>query len=203
VAEAALVAFENLGDTRVGAVIALSDSGQAELAQSGRRALGSALADHLAGYWDRVLLPRAWRYVAELPRDAQGKVARAALLELLEGGAAPAPVVAPILISERRGARSLERTLRVPADLAFLEGHFPERPVVAGVVQIHWVMLAARELAGAALRAQALEGVRFRDMLLPGQVFQLELELAADGAALRFRLFADESVFSAGRVLLR
>ena len=82
--------------------------------RGGRRALGAALADHLAGYWDRVLLPRAWRYVAELPRDAQGKVARAALLELLEGGAARAPVVAPILIAERRGPRSLERELRVP-----------------------------------------------------------------------------------------
>jgi acyl-coenzyme A synthetase/AMP-(fatty) acid ligase/3-hydroxymyristoyl/3-hydroxydecanoyl-(acyl carrier protein) dehydratase len=203
VAEAALVAFENLGDTRVGAVIALSDSGQAELARSGRRALGAALADHLAGYWDRVLLPRAWRYVAELPRDPQGKVARAGLLELLEGGATPAPVLAPILISERRAERSLERTLRVPADLAFLEGHFPGRPVVAGVVQIHWVMLAARELLGPALRARSLEGVRFRDLLLPDQVFQLELEISSDGAALRFRLFTDDSVFSAGRVVLR
>jgi acyl-CoA synthetase (AMP-forming)/AMP-acid ligase II/3-hydroxymyristoyl/3-hydroxydecanoyl-(acyl carrier protein) dehydratase len=203
VVEAALVAFENLGDTRVGAVIALSDSGQAALAERGRRALGAVLADHLAGYWDRVLLPRAWRYVAELPRDAQGKVSRAALLELLEGGATSAPVLAPVLISERRGERLLERTLRVPTDLAFLEGHFPGRPVVAGVVQIHWVMQAARELVGSGFRVRSLEGVRFRDMLLPDQVFQLELELCADDAALRFRLFAGDGAFASGRVVLR
>jgi acyl-CoA synthetase (AMP-forming)/AMP-acid ligase II len=203
VAEAALLAFETLGDTRVGAVVALSDAGQAALEAGGRRALGSALAEHLAGYWDRVLLPRAWRYVAELPRDPQGKVSRASLLELLEGGAAPAPVVAPILLSERRGEHSLERTLRVPPDLAFLEGHFPGRPVVAGVVQIHWVMLAARELLGPGVRARALEGVRFRDLLLPEQVFQLDLEHSPEEGVLRFRLFADDGVFTSGRVLLR
>jgi acyl-coenzyme A synthetase/AMP-(fatty) acid ligase len=203
VAEAALLAFDNSGDTRVGAVIALSDEGQSALAERGRRALGAALSDHLAGYWDRVLLPRAWRYVAELPRDPQGKVARAALLELLEGGAERGPVLAPILLSERRDAQSLERELRVPADLAFLDGHFPGRPVVAGVVQIHWVMQAARELLGSAPRVHGLEAVKFRDLLLPEQVFRLALELVDDGAALRFRLFAGDSVFSSGRVLLR
>ncbi len=202
VADASLLAFDSQGDTRVGAVVALSEAGQAELAERGRRALGTALADHLAGYWDRVLLPRAWRWVAELPRDPQGKVTRAALLELLEAGAAPAPVLEPVLLEERRGERSLTRRLRVPADLAFLDGHFPGRPIVAGVVQIHWVMQAARELAPEP-RARALEAVRFRDLLLPGQEFTLELELSEDGAVVRFSLHAGEGTFSAGRVLLR
>lgn len=203
VAEAALLAFDHQGDTRVGAVIALSDEGQGVLAARGRRALGTALGDHLAGYWDRVLLPRAWRYVAELPRDPQGKVSRASLLELLDGGASQSPVLEPVVLGETRGERALERRLRVPADLAFLDGHFPGRPIVAGVVQIHWVMQAARELLGAAPRVAALDAVRFRDLLLPGQEFTLALELAEDGALLRFRLFDGESSFSSGRVLLR
>jgi 3-hydroxymyristoyl/3-hydroxydecanoyl-(acyl carrier protein) dehydratase len=203
VAEAALLAFDNSGDTRVGAVVALSDEGQAALAASGRRALGSALADHLAGYWDRVLLPRAWRYVTELPRDPQGKVSRASLLELLEGGATPAPVLAPVVISEERTERALSRRLRVPAELAYLDGHFPGRPIVPGVVQIHWVMQAARELVGRGLRPRMLESVRFRDLLLPEQELVLELEVSADGTALRFELSGEHRAFSSGRVLLR
>jgi acyl-CoA synthetase (AMP-forming)/AMP-acid ligase II len=203
VADAALLAFDSLGDARVGAVVALSDSGQTALAERGRRALGAALADHLAGYWDRVLLPRAWRYVSELPRDPQGKTSRAALLELLLGGAERAPVLAPVLLSERRDTRSLSRELRVPAELAFLEGHFPGRPIVAGVVQIHWVLQAARELVGPELRVRALEGLRFRDLLLPDQVFSLELELAESRDSLRFRLFADDRVFTSGKAVLR
>jgi acyl-CoA synthetase (AMP-forming)/AMP-acid ligase II len=203
VADAALLAFESLGDARVGAVVALSDAGHAALAAEGRRAVASKLGDHLAGYWDRVLLPRAWRYVTELPRDPQGKTSRAALLELLESGAERAPVLAPVLLSERRDTRTLSRQLRVPADLAFLEGHFPGRPIVAGVVQIHWVLLAARDLVGPELRVRALEGVRFRDLLLADQVFQLELERSESGEALRFQLFEGERAFASGKVLLR
>jgi acyl-CoA synthetase (AMP-forming)/AMP-acid ligase II len=203
VADAALLSFDNQGDARVGAVVALSDSGEAALAERGRRVLGSSLSEHLAGYWDRVLLPRAWRYVSELPRDAQGKTSRAALAALFEDGAERAPVLHAVLLSERRDASSLVRELRVPSDLAFLDGHFPGHPVVAGVVQIHWLMQAAREWLGPGFRARSLEGVRFRELLLPGQSFTLELTLAESGDSASFRLFDGARVFSSGRVVLR
>ena len=202
VADAALVPFELAGDARVGAVVALSDAGQQALEGGGRRALGAALAEHLAAYWDRVLLPRAWRYVAELPRDAQGKIPQWALVELLEQSGERAPVLVPIVLSEQRSARSLARELRVPADLAFLDGHFPGRPVVAGVVQIHWVLLAAAELLGATPRVSALEGLRFRDALLPEQRFRLSLELSEARDLLRFELGEGVRIFASGRARL-
>jgi 3-hydroxymyristoyl/3-hydroxydecanoyl-(acyl carrier protein) dehydratase len=202
VADAALLAFDPGGDARVGAVVALSEAGQAVLDARGRRALAAELGDHLAGYWDRVLLPRAWRYVPELPRDAQGKTSRAALLELLETSAERAPVRAPIALSEERSERTLVRRLRVPADLAFLEGHFPGRPIVAGVVQVHWVLQAVRELLGERGRVRALDGVRFRELLLPAQEFSLELDW--DGADhVHFKLADGARVFSSGRIALR
>ncbi len=202
VADAALVPFELIGDARVGAVVALSEAGQRALDTEGRRALGAALAEHLAAYWDRVLLPRAWRYVAELPRDAQGKTPLSALIELLDQASERAPVLAPLVISEHRGARSLERELRVPADLAYREGHFPGQPVVAGVVQLHWVMLAAAELLGATPRLRALEGLRFREVLLPQQRFRLSLELSEARDLLRFELGSGERIFASGRARL-
>jgi acyl-coenzyme A synthetase/AMP-(fatty) acid ligase len=202
VADAALVPFELVGDARVGAVVALTELGQQTLDAQGRRALGAQLAEHLAAYWDRVLLPRAWRYVAELPRDAQGKIPQWALVELLEPSSDRAPVLAPVVLSEQRSARTLERELRVPADLAFLEGHFPGQPIVAGVVQLHWVMLAAAELLGGAPRVRALEALRFRDALLPEQRFRLSLELSASRDRLRFELREGERIFASGRAQL-
>ncbi len=205
VADAALAVFELLGDARVGAVVALTDAGAAALSARGRRALGAALSEHLASHWDRVLLPRVWRYVPDLPRDRQGKVPHASLLELLEQlepGNERAPVLAPIVLSEQRTADSLSRELRVPADLAFLEGHFPGQPIVAGVVQLHWVMLAAAELIGEMPRVRALLGLRFRDVLAPGQRFRLSLELSASRDRLRFELGSEGRVFCTGRAQL-
>ena len=108
----------------------------------------------------------------------------------------------PVVLAETRGARRLERRLRVPADLAALEGHFPGAPLVAGVVQLGWVMEAARALAGRALAARAFEGLRFRDALAPEQELRLAVELSEAGDSARFQLDAGERVFAAGRVRL-
>jgi 3-hydroxymyristoyl/3-hydroxydecanoyl-(acyl carrier protein) dehydratase len=106
------------------------------------------------------------------------------------------------VLAERRGARRIERALRVPRDLAALEGHFPGAPLVAAVVQLGWVMDAVTALAERALAPLAFEGLRFRDVLAPPQELRLAVELAEAGDLARFRLDAGERVFAAGRVRL-
>jgi acyl-coenzyme A synthetase/AMP-(fatty) acid ligase/3-hydroxymyristoyl/3-hydroxydecanoyl-(acyl carrier protein) dehydratase len=197
VSEAALLPLEQGGETRVGAALVLSEPGRAALEAEGRRAVSLRLAEDLAAHWDRVLLPRAWRYVDALPRDAQGKTPVALLRELF------APTRVPLLHAETRGPLSLARELSVPEDLAFLEGHFEGFPVVPGVAQLGWVVEAAGAALGAAPRIAAVENLKFKDVLLPGQRFRLELEWNEARELLRFRLAAGERVFSTGRLRLR
>jgi hypothetical protein len=199
VEEAALVALETGAETRVGAVVVPAAEGRELLTQGGRRALAKALSEHLAADFDRVLLPRAWRTVAALPRDAQGKTPLAALAALFAGGGGPR---SPEPLVLRRDGRDLEARLRIPEDLAFLEGHYPSRPVVAGVVQVHFVMQALETLLGAPPRLASLEALKFREMLLPGQQVALRIHVADDAARFDFVL-ADperpERVFASGR----
>jgi acyl-coenzyme A synthetase/AMP-(fatty) acid ligase len=74
VAAAALLPLDQGGERRVAAVVVLSGEGERALAREGRREVGVALSNALASEWERTLLPRAWRFVAALPEDAQGKV---------------------------------------------------------------------------------------------------------------------------------
>ena len=108
----------------------------------------------------------------------------------------------PVLLAEQRGERRLERRLFVPRELAYLNGHYPGRPLVAGVVQLGWVMEAARALLGAAPSVVAFEGLRFRDVLGPEQELRMWLELSEPRDLLRFQLDAEGSVFAAGRARL-
>jgi acyl-coenzyme A synthetase/AMP-(fatty) acid ligase len=78
----ALLPLEQQGEMRVAAAVVLARSGREILAARGRRALRLALADSLAREWDRVLLPRVWRFVEALPEDSQGKVTLRSLREL-------------------------------------------------------------------------------------------------------------------------
>ena len=194
VEEAVLIVLERGADPRVHAAIVLDEVGKREIRAGGRRRLSESLSRHLAARWDRVLLPRVWRYVEELPRDAQGKTPRARLVALFE-----VPRRDPILIKESRCADYIERRLEVPDDLVFLQGHFEGFPIVAGVVQLRWVVGAVCAWIGKMPRVQAVEALKFPEPMLPGQSFTLRADLSERRDSIRFRLYDQSRTFATGR----
>lgn len=195
--ECALVVAPRAGEARVHAVVVASAVGRDALARDGRRGLGAALADHLSARWDRVLLPRAWRFVEALPRDAQGKLPTRALAALFEAGEAK-----PRIVAEQRDDERITRTLEIPADLAGIEGHFEGYPVVPGVMQIGWALEAAAELLGAPPRVRQLDGVKFPALLRPESRVELEVVLDDGGERLRFTLRTGDETTATGRCRL-
>ena len=76
---------------RLGAVVVLREP--ARLRAEGRRRLAAALRESLLERFDRVLVPRHWRFPERLPADERGKLTARALAALFldQGGDAPAP----------------------------------------------------------------------------------------------------------------
>jgi acyl-coenzyme A synthetase/AMP-(fatty) acid ligase len=71
----------------LGGVVALSPSGEAELARLGKFRFERALRRALAATQESAALPRRWRFVAQLPIDGMGKRRSADILALLEASA--------------------------------------------------------------------------------------------------------------------
>jgi 3-hydroxymyristoyl/3-hydroxydecanoyl-(acyl carrier protein) dehydratase len=198
VADCALLGVPQAGGLRVAAVTVPTDAGREVLAREGRRELSRRLAEHLAPDFDRVLLPRAWRFVDELPRDARGKTSVDALRQVFAGE--PAAPRRPHVVGERRGPGWLVRELRVPARLAFLEGHFEGMPLVAGVVQLGWAVEAAEALVGGERRLVRVEALKFSAPLLPEARAELRVEARAHRVS--FRIADAEHLFASGRLVL-
>jgi acyl-coenzyme A synthetase/AMP-(fatty) acid ligase/3-hydroxymyristoyl/3-hydroxydecanoyl-(acyl carrier protein) dehydratase len=201
VAEAALIVLDLGRGPRVAAAVVPTTAGRTALARLGHRETSQGLVRLLTPYWDRVLLPRVWRYVNRLPEDAQGKVTVASLRALFDSPFDPA-VTAPELVTESIGERRREQTLRVPATLGCLDGHFADFPVVPGVTQLQWVADVGRAIAGADLTIERVEGLKFKDLLRPGEVFHLSAELSDGHDRLTFRLWNERRVFSSGRCIV-
>lgn len=70
--------------TFLGAVCILTEAGKDKLALSDRREFSNQLRDYLAAYFDRVTLPRKWRYITNFPYNTQGKITQADLAKLFE-----------------------------------------------------------------------------------------------------------------------
>ena len=72
---------------KLAAFIVASGSGRTVLADGGKLAMNGLLRAALGGAIDAVALPRRWRYLEQLPVDAQGKTKHEQLLDLLGDGA--------------------------------------------------------------------------------------------------------------------
>jgi acyl-coenzyme A synthetase/AMP-(fatty) acid ligase len=68
-------------------IVVLTASGEALLKKQGKRFLNQQLTNRAAKYFDRVLLPKKFRYVNEIPTNSQGKHILADMKNLFNDGA--------------------------------------------------------------------------------------------------------------------
>lgn len=109
-----------------------------------------------------------------------------------------------VLFPEVQGARPMNDgiilALRIPEDLAYFDGHFDQIAIVPGVVQIQWAVHYARQYLSVELDFSHMEAVKFKELLLPGQVCELRLCLQKEAHRLEFLYRSETSEFSSGRV---
>ncbi len=128
----------------------------------------------LRGRMDPTFLPRAFIAVAQLPRDANGKLPSAALDALYSAQRARAPGGADAPI---------EFEFRVPAGHPALAGHFPGRPVVPGVLILDHVIDHLRQHTGR--EVTGLPRVKFTAPLQPEETAFVRLQLRGASASFR------------------
>jgi len=202
VEEVALLTIEREDELRVAAVVVPSIRGSELIQREGRSSLSRALKASLAHAFDPVLHPRYWRIVHALPADSQGKLPLGALRALF-GASSPGETEAerPEVLSELSGGGFVERWCRVPLDLACFPGHFPNRPVVPGVLQFDWAMELVAQQLGHTPRVAEINSLRLTSPLRPGQLFRLHVRVSAEGKV-EFKLWSKEATYATGRLRL-
>ncbi|MCO7231348.1 MULTISPECIES: AMP-binding protein [unclassified Cobetia] len=191
-------------DHRLGAVVVMEESALPQ-DHASRRALIVRLRRALMPSFERIALPRYWRFVTRLPLNAQGKFTEDAVARLF---ADLDDTRLPRWLGETSsGPHQLTLEAEVPDSLIYLEGHFTAQPVVPGVVMLKWARDLGRRLrlAGVGVeesRFQRLERIKFSNLLLPGMRFMLATTLIADSHGLRidFRLESRAGLHASGRL---
>lgn len=183
----------------LGALVALSPAGLHALRNQGRRALTEALRQHLAGFCEPLALPRRWRLLQQLPFNSQGKLPHSEVDHLLQ---AERPKQPELLGAQPQDDDSWLLTLRVPVDLAHFTGHFPQTPVLPGVVQVDWALQLAHAHIPLPAHFSGMEVLKFQQLLRPGDQVELTLKFDAQRSKLHFAFRLDGNAASSGRILL-
>ncbi|WP_233161413.1 MULTISPECIES: AMP-binding protein [unclassified Achromobacter] len=215
------------GEARLSALIALTPQGVHTLRNGGRAALAQALRTHIAPTQEALAVPRHWRFVRELPWNAQGKLPRgdfeAALqrprwpqeieADRAESGAgvnkpgpsqdqaAPASAAMHAAPATDGSIQLRNYALDVPLDLRQFDGHFAATPVVPGVAQIDWAMNLARRDLSAELRFHGADALKFQRLMRPGDRVALALRWEPARGRLYFEFRAGDQACSSGRIL--
>ena len=135
---------------------------------------------------DPVFIPRPLYRVAQLPRNANGKLPRAALAELLAQCKAKR-VIVPAAAAAVAATRAGVSPMMIPVGHPALPGHFPGEPIVPGVVILARVVEAIHARFPQ-LELGALLNARFHAPLKPARIFSVQLHLHND--QLRFEVHA-------------
>jgi hypothetical protein len=157
------------------------------------------LRDTLSRSVDPVGLPRVWRYLDALPTNAQGKTAHAELIALLDREPSR-----PTLPLERLLERDAERALFeliAPRDLVYFDGHFSGAPILAGVVQLEWVISYGRQCFDLPPAFRAVHALKFQRVIPPETPIQLELVHERATSSLSFKISSQAGPHASGRVL--
>lgn len=107
----------------------------------------------------------------------------------------------PVLLSEHEQDGRHTLSLLLPLDLHYFEGHFPQLPVLPGLVQIAWALEFAASRLGTPTHCRRLEMLKFQQLLRPGDRLNLTLEYEAARKRLHFAYRRDGTDVSSGRMV--
>ena len=182
---------------RVGTLLLLNSAGLLALRSRGRQALLDQLQTDLAVPTSAA--PLHVRFLDAAPIDT----GQAAIERML---AAPRPTSATTL-SEHENDGHWKLVLRLPLELIQFDGHFPQAPVLPGVLQIAWALALAAPRLGTSMRSRDMQGLKFQRLLHPGDCVDLSLHLdrrpsVAGIGTLHFGYRLDGAHCSSGRLLV-
>lgn len=92
--------------------------------------------------------------------------------------------------------------LEIDPELIWFKGHFPEQPILAGVVQLNWAGLLTQELYGFQEPPASIARLKFQHVVLPPAVLELTLALMSP-QSVHFRYTSGDRVHSQGRLNFR
>jgi acyl-coenzyme A synthetase/AMP-(fatty) acid ligase/3-hydroxymyristoyl/3-hydroxydecanoyl-(acyl carrier protein) dehydratase len=198
VAEARVILCEPAAGERqrLAAFIVPTAQGRSVLDADGKQAMNGRLRSVLAEAVEAVALPRRWRFLEQMPVNAQGKVTMSALLALLERPRMPQ------MKELERGQLRVLLELTAPVNLLYFDGHFDVAPILPGVVQLDWAIHYGRRYFALAGQFQGISQLKFQQVIGAEMPVQLELEHDVAKGSLRFRYTSAAGQHSSGRLLL-
>ena len=90
----------------------------------------------------------------------------------------------------------------VSPDLLWFSGHFPDKPIFAGVVQLHWAVTVSVALFKFSEVPVEVKRLKFKSIVTPPKILELTLEMIKENEV-QFEFSSKEKSYSLGRLIFK
>ena len=90
--------------------------------------------------------------------------------------------------------------LHISQDLGWFRGHFPDMPILPGVVQLHWAVIVARTVFEFPDSPLEVKRLKFKNVIIPPQVLELSVSVHASNEV-QFEFDSPDGQYSQGRLV--
>jgi hypothetical protein len=187
VKDAAILVLEN----KIAAVVALTDEGNKKLISVGKFRFERRLRKELASTLENTSLPRRWRFVKKIPADQMDKRPQKLLAQIFDDEM-------PDILAVQHTENEIKLSLFVSESLKWFEGHFPDAPVLPGVVQLDWAIQLAAQYFDVKGMVPRNFKVKYRNVIGPDSTVYLQLIFDPEKQRLSFQFESATGVHSSG-----
>lgn len=174
-------------------VAVLSEQARLQLQQGSKAQYVAAIKAQLKAKLEGIAIPRQWRFLTQLPQNAQSKLNKHYMKSLFQ------PMLLPIVLEQHHESEQVSYRLEFSPELECFKGHFPGKPIFPGVGQIGFIQHFARQSWAELEWCNGFEQLKFQDLIQPYMVLQLKLTRKLHKVS--FELCHAEQTLASGRLL--
>ena len=154
-------------DDKLCSAIILNNEGEKLLENFGKLELVKAIKKSAPL---NIITPKKWRFLTNLPTNERGKIDGARVKEWFNTN-----VTYPNIIKLENDGLNAEISLIFPKNSNFFKGHFPDFPILPGVVQLFFAKEFARDIFNLNFVPQKVKKVKFSSIIKPEMKVKLIL----------------------------
>ena len=174
---------------KVAAICALSDFGKEKIVEIGVFEFSKILKQQLLK--DFEIVPQKWRFTDIIPRLETGKIDRYEIENLFEMN-----LSMPVILDRKTDENSVQYKLFFYKGCNFFKGHFPQIPIVAGVVSLYLAQKLSEPYFKTSFGAGQMKRIKFSNIIKADSTVNLKLKKQNDLIA--YEYFDDEKSYSQG-----
>lgn len=183
---------------RLCAAITIETASLPKYYQKGHRTFTKTLEEYLSSWFEPMTVPKSWRLCQEIPYNPTGKRTADACQYLWKDDFKSTKTLPYILNSNRQSYEELILDLECPYHLIYFKGHFPNNPILAGVVQIHWVKIFIKIYFKIKINIVKIIRLKYNSTILPGDRIKLKLKYNTKKLSISFCFYNNSKTFSSG-----